>query len=103
MDHPPSDSARALDRYRLLSQQARDIVLFVRPPDGRIVEANDAAVAAYGYARDEFLRLSVVDLRDPTTVSEIGDQMAQAGDGGLTFETRHRRKDGTPFPVEVSS
>src|SRR5688572_6320602 len=103
MDRTPSDSARALDRYRLLSQHARDLVLFVRPPAGRIVEANDAAAAAYGYSRDDLLRLNIADLRDPATVPEIGDQMAQAGDGGLTFETRHRRKDGSLFPVEVSS
>src|SRR5829696_4014268 len=61
MDPTPSDSARALDRYRLLSQHARDIVLFIRPDDGRIVEANHAAVAAYAVrprraADDENLR-----------------------------------------------
>ena len=103
MDQPPTESARVLDRYRLLSQHARDIVLFVRPPDGQIVEANDAAVAAYGFTRDELLRLSIADLRDPATVPEIGEQTALAGDCGLTFETRHRRKDGSHFPVEVSS
>jgi PAS domain-containing protein len=31
------------------------------------------------------------------------DQMAQADAGGILFETIHRRKDGTTFPVEVSS
>jgi PAS domain S-box-containing protein len=98
-----ADSARVLDRYRLLSQHARDVVLFVRPPDGRIVEANAAAVAAYGYAHDELLRLSIADLRDPATVPEIDGQMAEADGTGLTFATRHRRKDGTTFPVEVSS
>ena len=36
-------SKRPLERYRLLSQHARDIVLFIRL-DGRVVEANDAAV-----------------------------------------------------------
>src|SRR3954470_21783191 len=58
-----ADSAHVLDRYRLLSQHARDIVLFVRPPDGRIVEANAAAVAAYGYDHAELLRRSIADLR----------------------------------------
>ena len=33
-DRAAADSSRVLDRYRLLSQHARDIVLFVRPPDG---------------------------------------------------------------------
>ena len=65
MDPTRPDPAHLLDRYRLLSQHARDIVLFVRPPDGRIVEANDAAVAAYGYDHAELLGLSIADLRDP--------------------------------------
>ena len=103
MDPTRPDPAHVLDRYRLLSQHARDLVLFVRPPDGRIVEANDAAVAAYGYSRDELLRMVIADLRDPATVGQIDGQMVEADDCGLTFETRHRRKDGGTFPVEVSS
>ncbi len=45
-----------LPRYRLLFAEARDIMLFVRATDGRIVEANAAAEAAYGYTREELLR-----------------------------------------------
>ncbi len=39
-----------LKRYQLLAERARDLVLFVRR-DGRILEANEAAIAAYGYSR----------------------------------------------------
>jgi PAS domain S-box-containing protein len=92
----------ALGRYRLLSRSARDIVLFVRP-DGRIVEANDAAVAAYGYDRGELLGMTIFQLRDPSTSGLVPEQMLQADARGITFETRHRRKDGAAFPVEVSS
>ncbi|PCC74254.1 PAS domain S-box-containing protein [Nannocystis exedens] len=87
--------AAALARYQLMSQHGRDIFLFVRGDDGRIIEANDAAVAAYGYSRDELLRLRLADLRAEGAPREDAD-------GGLT-ETTHRRKDGTTFPVEVSS
>src|SRR5262245_56999982 len=91
-----------LDRYRLLSKHARDIVLFIRT-DGRIVEANDAALAAYGYARSELLGKSIIELRDPATEHLVPKQMFQAEAVGITFETFHRRKDGSIFPVEVSS
>jgi PAS domain S-box-containing protein len=98
-----SDSAeKVLDRYRLLSQHTRDIVLFVRL-DGRIADANAAAVAAYGYERDELLRRTIFELRDPATTVVVPGQMFQADSQGITFETRHRRCDGTTFPVEVSS
>ncbi len=93
----------ALQRYRLLSAEARDIILFVRG-DGRIVEANRAAVQAYGYSDDELRSLTIYDLRAAETAPEIRQQMERAErEQGLLFETVHRRKDGRTFPVEVSS
>ncbi len=96
------DDRLLLDRYRLLSQHARDVVLFIRP-DGRIVEANHAAVAAYGCDREDLLARTIFDLRAPGTADSIPDQLLQADTRGITFETVHRRKDGCTFPVEVSS
>lgn len=95
--------AAALTRYRLLSDTTRDIVLFVGYDDGHILDANTAALRTYGYSRDELLAMSVVDLRTPETVSHIREQMDRAFEEGLLFETVHRRKDGSTFPVEVSS
>jgi PAS domain S-box-containing protein len=92
----------ALARYRLLSEHAHDIILFIHE-DGRIAEANRAACSAYGYQHDEMLRLNIADLRDPLTLSTISDEMAQANSTGILFETMHRRKNGHAFPVEVSS
>ncbi len=93
---------RLLERYRLLSQHARDIVLFIRP-DGRIIEANDAAVSAYGYDRETLLTRTIFELRDTATAPLILGQLLQADVQGITFETVHRRHDGSTFPVEVSS
>lgn len=92
----------ALRRYELLSEHTRDIVLFIRP-DGQIVEANRAAVVAYGYDRRELLSLNLENLRAENTRPTIAEQMGMAGDSGITFETMHRRKDGSVFPVEVSA
>ncbi|MFN8492887.1 MAG: PAS domain S-box protein [Caldilineaceae bacterium] len=92
----------ALARYQLLSQRARDIILYVRH-DGRIIEANEAALAAYGYDRATLLAKQIKELRDPTTVISVADQMQRADMQGIRFETQHRRQDGTTFPVEVSS
>ena len=92
----------ALVRYQLLSEASRDIALFVGP-GGQIIEANRAAEQAYGYTREELLQLRIFDLRAPQTQAEIGVQMARAAASGITFETVHQRKDGTLFPVEVSS
>lgn len=91
-----------LERYQLLSEHTRDIVIFMRA-DGQIVEANTAAVAAYGYDRDTLVAMNIADLRDPESVPQIVPQLSQADQEGLLFETVHRRRDGTTFPVEISA
>ena len=92
-----------LRRYELLSANSRDIILHIRHDDGRILEANAAAIAAYGYSREELLGMTIQDLRSPGTSAQTVDQMDEAERKGILFETSHRRKDGSTFSVEVSS
>ena len=94
----------ALDRYRLLSEGARDIMIFYRVSDLRIIEANQAAVNAYGYSRAELLSMSAAALREPGVRLHLdNDIVAIMTDGSQSFESVHLRKDGTTFPAEVVS
>ena len=90
-------------RYELLARHAHDVVMFLRPTDGRILEANDAAARAYGYSHAELLGLTIADIRAPETRSELPEHLRLAAGGGQLLETTHMRKDGTRFPVEVSA
>ena len=92
-----------LRRYALLAGHGRDIILFMRRDDGRILEANAAAVKAYGYSYETLLTMTIHDLRAPDTRMLTIVQMEEAESRGLLFETVHRRSDGSVFPVEVSS
>jgi PAS domain S-box-containing protein len=92
-----------LHRYELLARHTRDILLFVRRSDGRILEANVAAESAYGYTRDELLSRTIHDLRDPSDFPLTLTQMAAADTEGVLFQAFHRRRDGFSLPVEVSS
>jgi PAS domain S-box-containing protein len=92
----------ALEKYRLLSEHAQDIILFVRQQDSRIVEANQAACDGYGYERAELLGKSIFDLRADDEAAVKG-QLRQAEQAGMLFEAVHRRRDGSTFPVEVHS
>ncbi len=94
---------QVLQRYLLLSEHARDIILFIGR-DGRIIEANNAAVNAYGYRREELLSMKVGELRDASSTSRV-ISMAAEGDeaGSVLFEATDRRKDGSTFYVEVAS
>ena len=94
---------KVLRRYALLAGHGRDIILFMRQHDGRILEANAAAVEAYGYDYENLLMLTIQDLRALDTQALIMEQMKEAEGMGVLFETLHRRRDGSMFPVEVSS
>ncbi|MFS8067620.1 MAG: PAS domain S-box protein, partial [Byssovorax sp.] len=89
-------------RYELLRRYARDIVLFL-DRDGVIFDANHAAVDAYGYAHDELVGMNVRRLRAEETRAAVVGQLEDAFKTPLLFETIHRRKDGTTFPVEVDT
>src|SRR5262249_51450249 len=103
-EDPPQAAATAKlqERYALLSQHARDIVLLI-DREGVIVEANDAAVAAYGYAREELLGMLSRQFRAEETRDLVAAQLGEAFEKGLLCETVHLRRDGTTFPVEISS
>lgn len=90
------------ERYRLLVDNANDIVLFLKP-DGRIVEANKEAVVAYGYSREELLERTVFDLRGDSSRELVEQQMEEAFQHGALFMAVHRRKDGSRLDVEVSA
>jgi PAS domain S-box-containing protein len=95
-------ASEALEKYRLLSEHARDIILFVRQKDRRIVEANRIACESYGYNRAELLGKTIFDLRSDDE-AVVTRQLLQAEQNGILFETVHRRRDGSTFPVEVNS
>jgi PAS domain S-box-containing protein len=90
-----------LARYHLLSERARDIMLFIRP-DGQIVEANAAAIAAYGYDRAMLLTKNIRELCDPLAAADFAAQLSEVDAHGRLFTTIQRRSDGSNFPVEVS-
>jgi len=95
--------AEALHKYELLAAYSRDIILFRRRNDGRILEANAAACTAYGYEREELLKLTIDDLLAPEAKELTADLIAEADAQGVLFESVHRRRDGGFFPVEVGS
>ncbi|HMK48615.1 MAG TPA: PAS domain S-box protein, partial [Thermodesulfovibrionales bacterium] len=97
------ESEGELERYRLLAESSRDIILFICRDDGRIVEANRAASETYGYTHEELLGMTASSLRLADDRAEMAEQMKRADEAGILFETRHVRKDGSLIPVEISS
>ncbi len=90
------------DITSFLFEHARDIILVIDAETGRIIDANAAAEVAYGYPRTELLALEIFKLRVEPSPG-VTQQMRVANEEGILFETLHRRRDGSTFPVEVSS
>lgn len=97
------DREAAASHFDKFLQLARDIYLLMNE-DGIIVEANEAALSAYGYKREELIGLNISALRAPDAIATLATQWkASKSVDGVLFETSHLRKYGTSFPVEVSS
>ena len=89
--------------FDYILKNANDIILLV-DKDYVIVEANDKACETYQYDRNELIGKNVNRLRTPQSLGRFGQDYKILGDTGhLTYETIHRRKDGTDFPVEISA
>jgi len=101
-----TEQKRGEDRlkvFQAFTENAEDIILFIRKRDGKIIEANRKASQVYGYTHDELLSMTVFSLRLPVTGKHVDRQMEEAGATGILFETVHRRKDGSTIPVEINS
>ena len=86
--------------WRLLFEHSPDgiVVLDAR---GKVVEANPAFAHQLGYALEELREFHVWDWDAQWTRAELVAKLAQFSGDRWGFETRHRRKDGTVYSVEV--
>ncbi len=93
----------SLHLFRSLLDYSNDVIEVVDPSTGRFIDVNEKACLACGYSRDEYLALNVSDI-DPLVASRSWSQMREELErhGSQIFESFHRRKDGSLFPVEVN-
>ena len=70
----------------------------------RFIDVNDSALATYGWTRDEFLAMTIVDIRPREDVPALLDDLRKmrGAPGGVSGPWRHRHRDGTLAEVEVS-
>jgi PAS domain S-box-containing protein len=70
----------------------------------RFLAVNAAAVRKYGYSSDDFLKMTIKDIRPPEDVPVLLDSVGRVRDGNESIGIwRHRRKDGTNIDVEITS
>lgn len=94
---------RSLRLFRTLIDHSNDAVEVVDPETLRFLDVNEKACKDLGYTREELLSMSVPDIDASVRASEPCTRTQNVLDAGFAlFESRHRRKDGSTFPVEVS-
>jgi PAS domain S-box-containing protein len=70
----------------------------------RFLDVNEAAVAAYGYTRDEFLQMTIRDIRPPEDVAALIENVGQTPEGVEQAGVwRHRPKNGNTIFVDIRS
>jgi PAS domain S-box-containing protein len=68
------------------------------------IAVNEAAVRHYGYSRQEFLAMTIEQIRPPQDVPVLRAALAEAaaGFGAVTNEWRHTKKEGSIIEVETT-
>lgn len=87
-------------RFRTFVDHAAD-AFFLHDENGTILDANHQACKQLGYSRDELLGRTPMEFDVDADMREMGlGSRLNAGEV-VAFESRHQRKDGTVFPVEI--
>lgn len=85
--------------YRQLFALGSDAMFLIDNLSGRILDANETAANLYGYTRDELRRMknTALSAEPDATRAAVGRQQT------LVPVRRHRKKDGSVFPVEITA
>lgn len=91
-----------LHRTQESVDKARDSIFWI-DENGNLVYVNDAACKSLQYSKEELLKMNVIDFDPDVTTEKVNGLWEKVmSSGSLTFETRHKRKDGSTFPIEIS-
>lgn len=97
-----TQTKRASERLETVLEAASDGV-HILDEDGNLVEFSGSFAHMLGYTAREVARLNVVDwdvqIPRENVVATLQSHMRQAA----TFETKHRRKDGSVFEAEINA
>ncbi|MCM2255198.1 MAG: PAS domain S-box protein [Vicinamibacteria bacterium] len=94
----------AKERYRAFFDHSPDGIVLIDPGTARILEFNDQACRQLGYSREEFARLTVMDVQANESAEQTRDTIRRVMERGVEdFETLQRTRDGQFRNVHVTA
>jgi two-component system cell cycle sensor histidine kinase/response regulator CckA len=104
-DHKRSEQVlrETEERYRLLFESNPQAMWVYDRETLVFLAVNEAAIFHYGYSRDEFLSLTIKDIRAPEDVPVLLDNLSNENGINPAGAWKHRKKDGTTIDVEIIS
>lgn len=92
------------EKYRSLVNQSLEM-LFLHDLEGNFLEVNKAVIMQTGYSNDELLRMNLLDLLpDNINFDDIKRQWKEWPVGQpVTLEAKHKCKNGSVYPAEVTT
>lgn len=103
--HLEQEKRKSEEQYRLLFENNPQPMWVFDRTKHTFLAVNQAAITHYGYSRDEFLRMTVLDLQaKPDSHQSSGAGLRDASHGSAWQASLvHRKKDGTLILVEISN
>jgi len=97
--------AESEERYKKLFYTNPMPMWIYTKATSRFKEVNDAAIFKYGYSREEFLSLSIFDIRPEEDIDKVKKAQKHLQGDYLTHHDtwRHFKKDGTLMYVEITA
>jgi len=92
-----------MKHFDFVMKHGNDIILLL-DSNLNIVEANERAIATYGYPREKLIGMNISGIRTPYELPQLEKHVGQLNEKGSSYiETVHERSDGTTFPIEISA
>ncbi|MBB5622311.1 PAS domain S-box-containing protein [Pedobacter cryoconitis] len=94
----------ASERYFRNTFEANPVPMYVFDMEnGKFLHANDAACNKYGYTKEEFLQMNIVDIRPQSESSKLMDLTSMIKNRDYSGILIHINKNKEVFPVEIET